>query len=116
MHSRLILNDARLGEDITLCFSPDVDEALKGLRRFMFDKVYHGEVCALERERAAFIVRFLFEYYSERPELMPEFYQSIAQQEGIERGVADYISGMSDNYCVELFKDLTIPRSFLHTI
>ena len=116
MHSRLIVNDARLGEDITLCFSPDVDEALKGLRRFMFDKVYHGEVCALERERAAFIVRFLFEYYSERPELMPEFYQSIAQQEGIERGVADYISGMSDNYCVELFKDLTIPRSFLHTI
>lgn len=116
MHSRALLSEAKLGEDITLCFSPEIDAALKGLRSFMFDEVYHGEVCALERERAAFIVKFLFEYYSERPEAMPGFYQQVAREEGIERGVADYISGMSDNYCVELFKELTIPRSFLCTI
>lgn len=116
LHSKDILSQANPKERIILGFSAEVDEALKGLRRYMFEAVYHGEVCALERERAAFIVKFLFEYYYERPEAMPDFYQNIVAQEGIERGVADYISGMSDNYCVELFKELTIPRSFLHTI
>ena len=82
----------------------------------MFDEVYHGTVCALERERASFVVRFLFEYYQKKPELMPEFYQMVAKHESVERGVADYISGMSDNYCVELFKKLTIPQSFLGSI
>ena len=80
----------------------------------MFDEVYQGPVCLQERERASFIVQFLFEYFLKHVEAMPEFYVQTAEAEGKERAVADYISGMTDNYCVELFKDLTIPRSFIH--
>lgn len=80
----------------------------------MFDEVYQGKVCSQERERASFIVQFLFEYFLKHVDAMPEFYVQIADEEGTERAVADYISGMTDNYCVELFKDLTIPRSFIH--
>ena len=101
------------GERI-LTFSPKIDEALRGLRSFMFDEVYQGKVCSQERERASFIVQFLFEYFMKHVEAMPAFYVQIAAEEGKERAVADYISGMTDNYCVELFKDLTIPRSFIH--
>lgn len=101
------------GERI-LTFSPEIDRALRGLRSFMFDEVYQGKVCSQERERASFIVQFLFEYFMKHVEKMPDFYVQVAEQEGEERAVADYISGMTDNYCVELFKDLTIPRSFIH--
>ncbi len=101
------------GERI-LTFSPEIDQALRGLRSFMFDEVYQGPVCLQERERASFIVQFLFEYFLKHVEAMPEFYVQTAEAEGKERAVADYISGMTDNYCVELFKDLTIPRSFIH--
>lgn len=100
-------------EERVLGFSPDVDKALRGLRSFMFDEVYQGEVCSLERERASFIVEFLFDYFMKHVEKMPAFYQEVASNEGKERAVADYISGMTDNYCVEIFKDLTIPRSFI---
>lgn len=100
-------------EERILGFSPEIDKALRGLRAFMFDEVYQGEVCSLERERASFIVEFLFDYFMKHIEKMPEFYRGVATQEGKERAVADYISGMTDNYCVEIFKDLTIPRSFI---
>lgn len=97
-----------------LTFSKEIDAALRGLRSFMFDEVYQGKVCSMERERASFIVEFLFEHFMKHVEHMPAFYQSVADEEGKSRAVADYISGMTDNYCVELFKDLTIPRSFIH--
>ena len=108
-----IIQDDWEGERI-LTFSPEIDAALRGLRSFMFDEVYQGKVCSQERERASFIVQFLFEYFLKHVDAMPEFYVQIADEEGTERAVADYISGMTDNYCVELFKDLTIPRSFIH--
>lgn len=101
------------GERI-LRFSPEIDKALRGLRSFMFDEVYQGKICSQERERASFIVQFLFEHFMKQPDTLPDFYRQIAAREGKERAVADYISGMTDNYCVELFKDLTIPRSFIH--
>ena len=47
------------------------------------------------------------------PEKMPTFYQQLAALDGREQGVADYISGMTDNFCIALFKDLTLPRSFI---
>lgn len=97
-----------------LSFSPEIDKALRGLRSFMFDEVYQGPICSQERERASFIVEFLFDHFLKHIETMPSFYVQIADEEGKERAVADYISGMTDNYCVELFKDLTIPRSFIH--
>jgi dGTPase len=37
----------------------------------------------------------------------------VAEEEGLERAVADYISGMSDAYCISLFNDIYIPRSLV---
>ncbi|SMB89796.1 dGTPase [Desulfonispora thiosulfatigenes DSM 11270] len=93
--------------------SPKIKKALIDLRTFMFEHIYNGEVCSKERESAMYVIEHLFKYYKKNPERLPLFYQTIAKTEGIERGVADYISGMSDNYCVTIFKELVIPRSFL---
>lgn len=108
-----ILAEDYEGERI-LGFSPEIDTALRGLRSFMFDEVYQGKICSLERERASFIVEFLFEHFMNHIDALPPFYKAVAETEGKARAVADYISGMTDNYCVEIFKDLTIPRSFIH--
>jgi len=97
-----------------ISLSREKEETLKGLRKFMFDNVYKGKFCSQERERAMFVVEYLFTYYKKHPDKLPEFYREIAQKEGLERGVTDYISGMSDNYCVALFKDLVVPKSFIN--
>ncbi len=100
-------------ENNTLTFSAEIDYALRGLRSFMFENVYQGELCSLERERASYIVEYLFDYYLRHIEKMPVFYRNIALNENKYTAVSDYISGMTDNYCVSLFKELTIPRSFI---
>ena len=93
--------------------SPEMNEALTGLRKFMFENVYKGKYCQQQRLGAAHIVEYLFQYYKKRPDKLPEFYGEIARSEGVERGVADYISGMTDNFCISVFKALVLPRSYI---
>lgn len=112
-HAQKMMENATSREDITLCFTPEVDKAMQGLRSYMFEHVYQSGICSMERERAALVVRYLFEHYSKYPEQMPALYQLIVQEEGIAQGVCDYISGMSDAYCISAFKEITMPRSFI---
>ena len=108
-----MMQTATSREEITLCFTPEVDKAMQGLRSYMFEHVYQSGICSMERERAALVVRYLFEHYSKYPEQMPALYQQIVQEEGIAQGVCDYISGMSYAYCISAFKEITMPRSFI---
>ena len=112
-HAQVLMQDASDRSDITLCFTPEVDQAMQGLRSYMFEHVYQSGICSMERERAALVVRYLFDHYSRYPEQMPELYQQIVHEEGIAQGVCDYISGMSDAYCIAAFKEITMPRSFI---
>lgn len=116
LHARQMMEGAGSREEIRLSFTDEVDEALKGLRAFMFEHIYKGDVCAMERERAALVVHYLFEHYCSHPDQMPQLYQKIVAEEGIKQGVCDYISGMSDAYCIALFKEITIPRSFIQAL
>lgn len=112
-HTRKKMEQVTDRRELQISLTEPVDEALKGLRSFMFEHVYQGSVCELERKRAALVVQYLFDHYCNHPEQMPELYQQIAQEEGTQQGVCDYISGMSDAYCIAAFKEITIPRSFI---
>ena len=90
---------------------PEKEKALLGLREFMFENVYRGSVCQAERRRAMFIIEQLFSYYKKHPGHMSRLYQQIADEEGMEAAVVDYISGMSDDYCIAVFEDIYIPHS-----
>ncbi|HNX29234.1 MAG TPA: deoxyguanosinetriphosphate triphosphohydrolase [Syntrophomonadaceae bacterium] len=107
---RFIAEDA---QNAYVSFSPEIDKALQGLRRFMFEFIYQGSVCLAERRRAMFIIEHLFNYYRKTPQKMSELYRQTAEQEGLETAVADYISGMSDAYCIALFEDIYIPQSLV---
>jgi dGTPase len=91
--------------------SPEYNIALVELREFMFENVYLGKVCQEERTKATIVIEYLYDYYYRNTDKLPKFYISIVEEEGKEQGIADYISGMSDNFCVNTFKELTIPRS-----
>jgi dGTPase len=94
-----------------ISLSAKYERALSGLRDFMFAEVYLGSYCLSQRERAAYAVEYLFKYFKKDPVELPEFYRNICRDEGVERGVCDYISGMTDNFCIGLFKDLVLPYS-----
>lgn len=91
----------------------EVEKALIELRQFMFESIYQGTVCKAERSRASFIIEHLFEYYTRHPKKMSPVYVQIANEEGLETAVADYISGMSDEYCIAQFQNIYVPQSLV---
>ncbi len=96
------------GSDIKM--SADCEEAFLRLRSFMFQNIYESGVCREEDEKAYYIVERLYGYYLKNISRMPSAYINIAEKEGSQRAVCDYIAGMSDTYALKEYNDLFIPR------
>ena len=99
---------------IGVSLTQEVGNALGDLRNFMFENIYKGEILKEERKKAQFVVTNVFEYYYKNPAAMPEFYKGIVEDEGLYVGVADYISGMSDDYCLMLFNNIYVPKLIIY--
>ncbi len=54
----------------------------------------------------------LYEYYLTHVDQMSNFYVQLAYQEGRERAVTDYISGMSDEFAIRTFEEFFVPRKW----
>ncbi len=54
----------------------------------------------------------LYEYYLTHIDQMSNFYVQLAYQEGRDRAVTDYISGMSDEFAIRTFEDVFVPRKW----
>lgn len=55
----------------------------------------------------------IYSYYIKNISEMPEEYVSIANADGEERAVCDYIAGMSDTYALKIFNKLFVPTFWL---
>ena len=91
---------------------PEVLDATLRLHELMFDLVYRNPVAKGEEGKAEEMVRMLYEYLVAHPEKIPDEYRDIAGGEGDGRAAADYISGMTDRYAVNTYKDFFIPESW----
>lgn len=95
-----------------LSMSPLVQSAMDGLREFMFEKVYRDSWRAAEEAKCDHVMKGLFDYYMHHPGELPEEYLLIGYREGTERGVCDFLSGMTDRYATRVYQSLFIPSSF----
>ncbi len=90
----------------------EVYEATKTLRQFMFDRVYFSESAKKEEEKAERMISSMYDYFLKNIKELPEFYINIAEKEGKDVAICDYISGMSDKYAVYTFDKIFIPKSW----
>ena len=96
-----------------ICMSPEVESAMRGLRKFMFDHVYLNTVAKREEDRAEDLLRRLFGYYRVHIDLLPAMNrQMIAAGEAEERAVCDYIAGMTDRFAIARFEDVFMPKAW----
>ncbi len=105
-----MINTSMEAGDILL--SPEVDEALRNLRSFMFERVYYNPVAKSEEVKARGMLKALFTYYMEHPEALPEDFQPQLTFDGMERTVCDYIAGMTDKYAVDKYQQLFVPMGW----
>ncbi|MGN0673674.1 MAG: deoxyguanosinetriphosphate triphosphohydrolase [Anaerovoracaceae bacterium] len=94
--------------------SKEYYDALMDLRGFMFTYVYRSDevLAATNMNKVDVVIRALYEYYLDNADLMPELYRNVAKEDGIAVAVKDYISGMTDRYAINKYKELFVPRSW----
>lgn len=94
--------------------SPGVDEAMKDLRRFMFENVYLNPKAKGEEDKAVHMIEQLFEYYVKHTESLPQqFREALEDPESKkEQIVCDYIAGMTDPYAVKKFHEYFVPGAW----
>lgn len=96
--------------NIDIRFSKEVWEAMTELRRFMFKNVYLGDILKVERNKAKFVLENIIDYYYKNPESLQGVYKDIIEKEGLKRAIADYVAGMSDDYCLSTFNSIYVPK------
>ena len=71
-----------------------------------------GKMCIRDRSKVDGLVSRMFDYYIHNPGQLPDEFAAIREAEGAPRAVCDYIAGMTDNYALEIYHTLFIPRSW----
>ena len=85
-------------------------EATDLLRDFLFARVYKDSVAKSEEYKAREMLTQLFAYFEENPDKLPIGYLETISKESVPRAVCDYLSGMTDRYAIELYRNIFIPE------
>ncbi len=93
------------------------DEAgfyMKKLRNYMFDAVYNSKVVKTdsELEKIRNLIFSLYDYYLERPELLPEELARLVEKDGVAEVVKDHVAGMTDRYAINDFNRIFVPTGW----
>ena len=82
--------------------------AMNELRRYMFENVYHNDSIktAEEMARIETVIRTLFSYYSDHPQLIISAYPDLAEDSDLEELVKDEIAGMTDRYAENTYEEI----------
>lgn len=100
------------GKDV-IAMSPDVGQAMNELRDFLFQHVYIGSAAKKEESKAIMVVKNIYWYLQERPDLLPEEFRDLIERDGLERAAADFIAGMTDRYALRFYSDHFLPRPWM---
>jgi dGTPase len=91
---------------------PEIQAIFNKTYDFMYENVYLNEELKFEETKVPFIIENLYKYFKKNVGKMPEEFVKITLKEGADRAVCDYIAGMTDEFAVNIFKNIFIPKSF----
>lgn len=87
--------------------------AMKSLREYLFETVYENQLQKKEREKIGRIFSVLMEYYTAKPEALPqEFFDMYKSGEDLMKVVANYIACMTDRFAIRKYEDIVMPSSW----
>jgi dGTPase len=92
--------------------SDSMAEAVSVFHEFLFERVYRNPKAKGEEAKVLNILGALWDHYLKNPQILPKDFRIIADEEGLERAVCDYVSGMSDDYAVYQFSNIFIPAAW----
>lgn len=100
-----------LTSNFLISHSPELAAKKKELERFLYERVYRHPKLIAMRQQAQDRLKQMFTKYCQDPSWFPEKYQHRAERVGVRRMAVDYIAGMTDHYCEEVFLKMFGQRS-----
>lgn len=93
--------------------SPEIRDAMMEIRKLMFRIVYTDSIAKVEEVKVTRMLEQMYHYYMDHPEDMTkEFRMLLCEGEPKEKVICDYISGMTDQYCIHCYNALFVPKSW----
>lgn len=105
-----VIENSSNTNDITM--SPDMAFVVESFHNFMYQAVYKNMKAKSEETKVFGIINGIYQHYIKNKDELPEEYLLIADEEGLERAVCDYVSGMTDKYCMDKYSEIFIPASW----
>ena len=94
-----------------ICMSPPVEDAMKKLRSFMFERVYTNQQAKSEEGKAELLVETLYDYYLHHiDKISGELLVLMERGEAKERICCDYIGAMTDRFAIAQYEEIYIPK------
>ena len=94
--------------------SPQFREELNRLRTFMFSHVYKSGIVKREEDLAKVevVISSLYNYFLRDPSKLPDDLRQVAEEDGVNEAVKDYIAGMTDRFALNIYTELFVPKSW----
>ena len=88
-------------------------EDFRKLQQFLMENVYKKPQVCIMNEKGRLIIMRLFEHLEKRPEMLPKSFkfshEKAQDRKDKRRVIADYISGMTDRYAMDLYQMMFEP-------
>lgn len=112
--SRKTLNSRNLKEVVDvyqqdenlIVLSAENDTMLNELENFLLANFYQHKSLLQTSGKVKIWLEQLFEQLCKTPRLMPLYFQQLADKEGLQRTVCDYIAGMTDRFCLKMLEKI----------
>lgn len=106
-------DDVRRQKKPLIRYSFPLLKANKALRKFLYKNLYYHPRVASANQHACQLLKSVFEAYLRQPDLLGEATSQRVGQDGIERTVCDYLSGMTDRYLIEEYDRIFSPEAIV---
>ena len=103
------IDDIRKKNNFVVSFSNEMKKNCYIIKKFLFDKVYNHSHLSDKRQYSKKVISTLFTYFVKNNNKLPVDWRN--QNIEIERLICDYISGMTDRFALNLYKDCLLYTS-----
>ena len=97
------INDIYNYPDQIVNFSDDYNQIINELRFFLKERMYKNKNVILKNNHGKKVIKSIYAHISRYPK---RYLSHISKKNYNERAIADYISGMTDRYALNIYKSI----------
>ena len=103
------IDDVRSSGSALAGFSSEMAAEERQLKRLLYERLYNSPPLTPVRQEAQRVIAGLARFYVDNPERMPSGWQRGEGEIQRQRGIADYVAGMTDRFAIARHEELVGP-------